>query len=434
MGKARGERRQHLGMAEMGEGFELERDRVGRQAAPESSEQRHHLRAEAGIHHQQARRRAARLAIGPRQRLHAAEQLGGGPARHRLWRPTGKAPRRRRSRRTPSGRALRDRRPARSPRSGRRPGIWSSPTALPANARRASRRAARKAASRKCRPSGRPRTPPPPRRWDRPDRRADTPRASHAPGTAEFRRTGRGSGRIPTAPRRAARSARSRRGRRARPGGARRCGAGSRRARPRPGRGSPRSPSKPRSSGRSSPASVSSTVTDSASESRSAAGSATAVLPITRQRPSDSTSTVRAAGGGSSASATRAACLGPASPASSDHSGAGRGCRRIRAPARRSPRRAPRSGGAFLLAGDDRLAPGDRLRRVPRFPSGAQRRVDTRAHHLGIGPDGVAVDRLAAQAVAQNEGFGQRVLPGRKARCVGRDRSLGPASRAWQVV
>ena len=71
--------------------------------------------------------------------------------------------------------------------------------------------------------------------------------------------------------------------------------------------------------------------------------------------------------------------------------------------------------GALLLAGDDRPAPGDRLRRVVDFLR-AEGRVDSRAHQFGIGPDGVAVDRLAAQAVAENEGPGQRVLP----RCVGR--------------
>ena len=77
--------------------------------------------------------------------------------------------------------------------------------------------------------------------------------------------------------------------------------------------------SKPRPSGKSSSASASSTVTASGAESRSAAGSATADLPRIRQRPPDSTSTVRADCGGSSASATRAACLGPAASASSDH-------------------------------------------------------------------------------------------------------------------
>ena len=71
--------------------------------------------------------------------------------------------------------------------------------------------------------------------------------------------------------------------------------------------------------------------------------------------------------------------------------------------------------GAFLLARDDRVAVGDRLRRVLDLGR-AQRVVDTRAHQVGIRPDRVAVDRLAPQAIAENEGPGQRVLP----RCVGR--------------
>ena len=64
MGEAERQRRQHLGMAEAGQRLQLERDRIGRQAAAEAGEQRHHLGAEFGIEHQQARRRPAGRAEG----------------------------------------------------------------------------------------------------------------------------------------------------------------------------------------------------------------------------------------------------------------------------------------------------------------------------------------------------------------------------------
>ena len=81
----------------------------------------------------------------------------------------------------------------------------------------------------------------------------------------------------------------------------------------------PTTTSKRRSTGRSSGGSESSTVTDIGSASRSAAASAADSPPRMRQRPSETTSTVRAGGAASSAWATSAACLGPASAASSDH-------------------------------------------------------------------------------------------------------------------
>ena len=135
---------------------------------------------------------------------------------------------------------------------------------------------------------------------------------------AACRPTGPGSSRIRSPRRRAARRRRRRRARRAPSAGGPSIRSWNPPSAPAAVLSLPTTTSNLRSTGRSSGGSESSTVTDSGSARRSAAGSATAARPRMRQRPSETTSTVRVGLAASNAWATSAACFGPAFSASSD--------------------------------------------------------------------------------------------------------------------
>ena len=155
---------------------------------------------------QKARRGAPGLAVGPGQRLHAPETARPPAARRRRSPPKDRPPSRPRSRRRPSDRRPHDRPPARGRRRGKCRGICCSPRCegagmraeafLDPDIKRLLEGADRLPGLEDGGGGGGSGRPGPP---------GNSPRASHAPGTAACRRRGPGSSRTRSPRRRAVR-------------------------------------------------------------------------------------------------------------------------------------------------------------------------------------------------------------------------------------